>query len=250
MTDISINEYANAVIKPGGRSRIKKKNLLKEEEKLVQFTATDDIADDGMGNFYNNFDKLSVKKEAEEATSGVHQFNVFPNDFWYLLSDHIEPEEVGHFALICRQTYEITKTAKFWKNLYLRYYKPSIPLPIRLQPDCMARSRGLRACSIRSLYYTYEPFTKQLSHHPQQDFHLLAKRYVERFWYVKVQNKWFYFYKLKRKLVEGSRAAESEDLFRKNPTSLKSLRDVFWNTEEGCSLLVVNIFFIRINNFL
>lgn len=242
MTDITINEFANAIVKPGSRGRLKKTNLIREEEKLVRLTAVDDITDDGMGNFYNNFDKLAISQQTPDQNGNSDiQYNTFPNDFWYLLSDYIKPEDVCRFALICKQTYAITMTAKFWKNLYKRYHSPLKILPTRLQPECMARPRGLRACCIRSLYYMYEPFEQRLSGQRQQDFHLLAKRYVDRCWFKQEGNNWLYYYKLKRKLVEGSRAAESERLFRQNPNSIKSLRDIFYNPEEGCSLLVVGL---------
>lgn len=40
--------------------------------------------------------------------------------------------------------------------------------------------------------------------------------------------------------MDGSRIAESQLLQRKNAKSLKSLRDVYMNSEEGCSLMIVS----------
>lgn len=168
-------------------------------------------------------------------------YNIYPSDIWYLISEYISPEDVGRFALISRQTYAITTTMKFWKNLYKRYLCANVALPIRLQPDCMARPGGIRACAIRSLFYTYQLFVQRLVKQSQQDFHLLVKRYVDRIWFSQINNtKWIYFYKLKRKLLDGSRLAESESLHRRNSKSLKSMRDIYLNTEEGCVLLVVS----------
>ena len=43
-----------------------------------------------------------------------------------------------------------------------RHFKPTPGLPERLQPDCIARRRGLRANVIRALYHTYDPFVERL----------------------------------------------------------------------------------------
>lgn len=177
----------------------------------------------------------------DKAIQENHQYNNFPIDVWWLISEHIAPDDVNRFALICKATYSIASSINFWKCIYKRHYSLTIRLPTRLQPDCMARPRGLRACVIRSLYYTYTPFLLQLVKHPQQDFHRMTNRYVEQFWFTrKSTNTWLYFYKLKRKPMAGSRLAESELLQRCHSSSVKALRDIYMNSEEGCSLLVVS----------
>ena len=45
---------------------------------------------------------------------------VYPLDVWFLLSLHIEPENIGIFALLCRDSYHTTQSCLFWKNLYRR----------------------------------------------------------------------------------------------------------------------------------
>lgn len=169
-----------------------------------------------------------------------HAYNIFPNDIWFLISEYIRPEDVMRFALICKQTYAITTTLKFWKNLYRRCYRTNVELPVRLQLDCMARPRGTRACAIRSLFFTYPPFVEQERLQSQQDFHSLIRHRVVQFWFQQVSvDKFQYFFKLKRKLMPGSRSYESEQLQRKNGRSLKALRDVYCNSEESCKLLMV-----------
>lgn len=167
-------------------------------------------------------------------------YNFFPNDIWFLISEYIQPEDVTRFALICKQTYEITTTLKFWRKLYRRYYKADIELPVRLQLGCMTRPRGIRACAIRSLFFTYQPFANRVRVQAQQDFHTLIKHRVIHFWFQQVSvEKFLYFYKLKRKLQPESRPYESEQLQRKRGKTMKALRDVYCNSEEGCSLLMV-----------
>lgn len=184
---------------------------------------------------------MSKAKVKCDTVDDTHVYNFFPNDIWFLISEYIQPEDLIRFALICKQTYTITTTLKFWKSLYRRYYNANVELPVRLQLDCMTRPRGIRACAIRSLFFTYPPFVNRVRSQSQQDFHSLIKHRVIQFWFQQVNAvKFLYFYKLKRKLLPGSRPFESEQLQRKDGRSIKALRDVYCNSEEGCSLLMVS----------
>lgn len=232
--------------------RIRKKNITSIKE-IPLYVDTDAISHDDDDEddtvVANKMANLKLKQFTDTAIGDEHIYNTYPIDLWYQISSHIDPEDVTRFALICKQTYAITTTMKFWRTLYKCHYDYRIELPIRLQPDCMARPGGIRACSIRSLYFTYAPFVQRLLKQPKQDFHLLTKCYVERFWFSQITStKWQYFYKLKRKLMQGSRVAESEALHRRNARSLKSLRDVYLNSEEGCALLIVSIKRIDFNS--
>lgn len=239
---MTINEFANSnVVKECKRIRKKNANSIKEIPLHVDTDAVVPDDDEDEATVANKMANLKLKSSAEATANEEHVYNTYPIDLWYLVSAHIRPEDVLRFALICKQTYAITTTMKFWKKLYKTHYNDQIELPVRLQPYCMARPGGIRACSIRSLYFTYTPFVQRLLKQPKQDFHLLAKRYVERFWFSQVNStKWQYFYKLKRRPLQGSRVAESEALYRRNARSLKSLRDLYLNPEEGCALLVVS----------
>lgn len=42
----------------------------------------------------------------------------YPLDIWFIISEYIEPEAVGKFARICKSSYYVTTTAKFWFYLY------------------------------------------------------------------------------------------------------------------------------------
>lgn len=42
----------------------------------------------------------------------------YPLDIWFILSEYIPPEAVAKFARICKSSYYVTNTAKFWLNLY------------------------------------------------------------------------------------------------------------------------------------
>lgn len=183
---------------------------------------------------------------ADDETDG-QTYNEFPNDIWFLIAAFVAPEDIPRFALICKQTYAITTTLKFWKNVYRRHFTTGVELPVRLQLDCMTRPRGIRACAIRSLFFTYPLFVNRTLVQPQQDFHSLVKRRVVQFWFQQVSSsKFLYFYKLKRKLQPGTRTYESEQLQRRNGNSMKALRDAYHNSEEGCNLLMAST---RIKHF-
>lgn len=241
LSDVTIDEFANSNAVKQGKTRIRKKNV-NSIKGIPQHVDTDAVALDDDDDDTVVAKKMTnlMLKESTDVANRVN-YNTYPIDLWYLVSSHIQPEDVLRFALICKQTYAITTTMKFWRAIYKRHYTDQVELPVRLQPDCMARPGGIRACSIRSMYFTYAPFVQRLLMQPKQDFHLLAKRYVERFWFSQITStKWQYFYKLKRKPIQWSRAAESEALRRQNGRSLKSLRDIYLNSEEGCALLVVS----------
>lgn len=242
-SDVTLNEFANSNVVQECK-RIRKKNVHAIKEIPLHVDTDDAIAlDDGEDEnvVTNKMANLKLKGSTDGSMEDEHVYSTYPNDVWYLISEFIQPEDVLRFALICKQTYAITTTMKFWRTLYKRHYNGQVELPVRLQPDCMARPGGIRACSIRSLYFTYAPFVQRLLKQPKQDFHLLTKRYVERFWFSQITStKWHYFYKLKRRPMQGGRCAESEALHRRNRRCLKSLRDVYLNSEEGCALLVVS----------
>lgn len=238
-SDISVKDYADAKkTKPNGRLRKSVGNGIQLEAANGEYEPLDDTMD------------LTTKKwrkkktSADAAVDDDHNYNDFPDEVWFMISEHIQPEDVTRFALICKQTYNITTTFEFWKNLYRRFYRKDVELPLRLQPICTNRPRGMRAYAIRSIFFTYPPFVDRLKLQSQQDFHSLVKRRLVQFWFQRVNaEKLLYFYKLKRKLPPESRPYESEQLQRRNNRSKKAIRDVYCNAEEGCTLLVVNLSF-------
>lgn len=232
---MSINEFANAqTFRSNGRIRKKIGNTIKSEPLFETLDDEDDII--------NCTNKLStLKLTNQNAIEDEHVYNRFSNDIWYLIAEHIQPEDVQCFALICKQAYAVTTTMQFWRRLYRRYYNPLIELPVRLQSDCMTRPGGFRACAIRSLFYTYSLFVERLQAQSQQDFHALIKRRLVHFWYQQINaTKFLYFYKLKRKSSTGSKVFVSEQLQRKDNKAMNALRDVYMNSEEGCCLLIVS----------
>lgn len=114
---------------------------------------------------------LSIHMSDEKNSMG----NIFPSvevrqqvfcfDIWHHIAQQIDPEDVGRFALICRQTAYVASTPGFWKNLYRKFASPNQQkhLPIRLQhANVMNEPDGLRSKVIRSLFITYQPFKDQI----------------------------------------------------------------------------------------
>lgn len=160
-------------------------------------------------------------------------------DIWYSIADHIRPEDVGRFALICRKTAEVAQSAKFWQHLYRRYYDRDVTeVPRRLQPECMWRLRGLRACTIRALFYTHRPFIHRIAAAQFNDPHRVAGRRLMFSWCTKNKAGWNYYFKLKARLIPGSRLAKSARM-QQLKESLDYLQDPYMNAEEGCQILII-----------
>jgi hypothetical protein len=77
----------------------------------------------------------------------------------------------------------------FFSCFAIRYYKTVPNLPERLQPECMVRLYGLRACVIRALYYMYPPFVNKVKAVTtfEGEPHNLTKRQCILMWYQVMQ---------------------------------------------------------------
>lgn len=167
----------------------------------------------------------------------------YPLDIWFLISEYIQPEDVRRFGGICRSTYTVVCSAKFWFSLYKRFYK-NVNLPERLQPECMVRKYGLKACVVRSLHFMYPLFVNRIKavttfeEHP----HNLMKRQCVLMWHAKRKDKWLYFFKLKENVNYELRRKQQQQKpqQQQQPDLIEMLDDVLANTEEGCRILQVS----------
>ncbi|XP_021936497.1 transmembrane protein 183 isoform X2 [Zootermopsis nevadensis] len=251
--DVTLNDYANSPISNGkGRLRKAASNSVVREVKQLT-TETDNRAwyeklEDYEGDFEfveddEDGEKVIVKRHSRRrrktASEGGDDDGVeYPLDIWYLISEYIRPEDVSTFARICKSALHVVSTAKFWFRLYRRHYKTTPNLPERLQPECMVRLYGLRACVIRALHYTYPPFVNKLKAVTtfEGEPHDLIKRQCTLMWHQKCLFHWQFFFKFKQSsLVLGrgtGRRAQKPDL-------LEMLEDVSANQDEGCKVLQV-----------
>lgn len=202
---MTLNDFANAAV---CKDRVKKSvsniiSVLKQvddrswDEKLDDFDGEFDIVEE---ENEDGSKSMVLKKrrrrraayESDRNKGGVQ----YPLDIWFLISEHVKPEDVGTFARICRASWAVTCSAKFWFGLYRRYYRGVTGLPERLQPECMVRLYGLRACVVRALHHCYIPFVEGIicrvrafPEHPSA----LVKRVCITSWHERVRkDSWIY----------------------------------------------------------
>ncbi|XP_055542401.1 transmembrane protein 183-like [Wyeomyia smithii] len=224
-SDISIYDYAHS---KKSTTRVSKANKLSVD--VTEEEHDSELGEDQIGLGLQNV----VSNTPQE-----NSYSDYVIAIWYLISEYILPEDVCSFALICRKTAEVVQSAKFWHHLYQKYCKQcDEDLPRRLQPVNMGILRGLRTCTIRSLFYMYPPFVRRLSIAPFTDPHRIAGRQLVFSWYRKNKTGWNYYFKLKARLIPGSRSAQSVAL-QGQRTSLDYLKDIYMNPEEGCQILIV-----------
>lgn len=167
---MTINDFANATV---CKNRVKKSvssttTVLKQiddrlwDEKLDDFDSEFDFIEeeneDGTKSMVLQKRESRRRRKTETETVCDQGGVEYPLDIWFLISEHVKPEDINRFASICRASWEVTCSAKFWFGLYRRYYRSVPGLPERLQPECMVRLYGLRACVIRALHHCYVPF--------------------------------------------------------------------------------------------
>lgn len=239
---MTINEFANSnkIInrQKKGKPIIDQQNSQTDESTTVFTVENDD--DDAIERCNTKLKSKRKSKISSENFDPNHIYAQYAIDIWFLISKHIQPEDVCRFALICRQTAGICTSSSFWLNLYKKYYRDIDGLPTRLQPECMVRFGGLRACVIQTLFYTYKPFVDRLKVSLSQDFHCVVKRECVGNWTYRIKDHWLFCYKLKQKIADNSRLGRAERI-RKSQKFLDIQRDIYQNSEEGCKILVVCI---------
>lgn len=249
--DITLNDFANSTV---SKHRPKKSSSnvthvikkLEEDDKLWdekldeldgEFVEAQD--EDGKTTFVLQKSELRKRKSRSSIRHSTQHkgCNEYPLDIWFLISEFIRPEDVGTFARICRTSFAVTTTAKFWFGLYKRYYKSVPNLPERLQPECMLRCYGIRTSVVRALYYMYTPFIDRLKttitfeRHPD----CLNKQLCILMWHQKQKYYWHYCFKLKEKNIQSL----PRNYNHKKPDLIEMLEDVSANSEENCRILEV-----------
>lgn len=252
--DVTLNDYANSSIS-SGKGRLKKaasnsvvrevKQLTTETdnrawyEKLEDYEGDFEFVEDGEDSERAVIVKRNPRRRKKTASEGDDGGGVeYPLDIWFLISEYILPEDVSTFARICKSALQVVSTAKFWFHLYRRHYKTVPKLPERLQPECMVRLYGLRACVIRALHYMYPPFVNKVKAITifEGEPHNLTRRQCILMWYQKYMNQWLFFFKLKQNTLMLGRGTGGKI---RQPDLLEMLEDVSANQDEGCKVLQV-----------
>ncbi|XP_066999803.1 putative transmembrane protein 183BP [Anabrus simplex] len=255
--DVTLNDFANCSIS-SGKGRLKKaasNNVAREVkhlkevdsrawyEKLEEFEGdfefVEEDGEDGATAYVIKKQPRRRKKTITEDDPSTRGGGLeYPLDVWFLISEHIRPEDVATFACICKSAMHVVSTAKFWFCLYKRYYKTVPNLPERLEPECMMRLYGLRTCVIRALHYMYPPFVNKLKVVTSFEVnpHSLTKRQCILMWHQKCKNQWVFYFKLKQHSTLIGRGTGTKP---RQPDLLEMLEDVSANQDEGCKVLQV-----------
>ncbi|XP_043265327.1 transmembrane protein 183 isoform X2 [Colletes gigas] len=254
--DVTIDDFANtsrthARFKKAAMnvsSEVKLKGATQDEEllnKMNENYAVDPFdvdkskknSKDVLTNERRNRKSRISEASTEEETEGID----YPLDVWFIISEYINPEAVGKFARICRSSYYVTTTGKFWFHLYKSYYRFIPGLPERLQPHCMVHMHGLRASVIRTLHYTYFVLNRKVNdvfYLQQDEPHSLVKRKCCSMWHKEGKLRWYFYFKLKQ-VPNSSRNTLKEKRKSKTRDFLEILEDVTANPEEDCKVLRV-----------
>ncbi|XP_043926140.1 transmembrane protein 183A isoform X2 [Protopterus annectens] len=256
---VTVADYANsdpAVVKSGRVKKAVANAVQKEVKSLCGLEASsvpvEILSNQQAGELDYNSDELEEGTREPNATrkkkskhckenSMDNEGDEYPVDIWLLLASYIRPEDVGKFALICKNAWIVSCTAAFWSRLYKRFYHFDACLPFRLQPDSMGKLRCLRACVIRSLYHMYEPFSSRVSKNPplpESTPNSLHNSKCLLFWCSKVvgtrpEPTWEFNFKFRKqypKFKSGCR----------NGLQLpRQYQDVHFNPDHDCCLLQV-----------
>ena len=181
-----------------------------------------------------------------------------PIDFWHVLATYIPPQEIGLFALICRDAHSVTWTQAFWRHLYLRICHSGTQdqLPQRLSTSTLLhRPRGLRACVIRALHITHQPFVSAGRGSGWPDPQRLIGTTCMLHWTKRsAQKQVTFFFKLRDaaavegKVTRRERVEEKEDWYNetrededqgRDENFLEEMSDIDHNPEEGCRVMQV-----------
>ncbi|KAK6641372.1 hypothetical protein RUM44_013081 [Polyplax serrata] len=248
LCDVTINDFANSCV-VSGTDRMKKNKI--RINRVVKEVEDDKTWEDKLHNL--NTDSNEVKQDTSIKKLGSHRKKKtvtlevvnnesgidYPIDIWFLISEYILPEDVGKFAAICKTSLAVVSSAKFWFNLYKRYYKWVPNLPQQFLPECMVRRYGLRAHVIRALHFMYPPFIAKLKSQVlfEGDPHLLTKRLCVLAWCQKIKNYWLFYFKLKQTGLPKSRRGDTAGL--RKPGLLELLEDITANVDDNCKVLKV-----------
>lgn len=241
IADVTINDFANSTV---CKNRSKKSNnvaiVLKKFETEKEWDEKDDELEGDFIATENEDGTISYvirkatarpqrKSNKSECDSIEPTGNTYPIDIWFLISEYIQPEDVGRFAAICKGSLAVVMSAKFWFGLYKRYYVDTANLPAELKPDYMIRRYSLRASVIRMLHYVYPLFIERrklikVEDHPD----VLKKMQCISVWYMRRSKHIIYYFKMQLK----NKRMEKRDF-------LEALEDICINPDENCRILEI-----------
>ncbi|KAF5298971.1 hypothetical protein FQR65_LT09520 [Abscondita terminalis] len=251
--DITLNDFANAEV---CKNRLKKSTcnvttVIKRIESEKTWDERDDfdedfvtvnkeVSEDGAVIISKKTGDKKIKNLTLVNTDEVS--NTYPLDVWFLISEYIRPEDIARFAGICKSSFAVVCTAKFWFSLYKRHYKSVPSLPDHLQPERLVRLYGLRTSVIRALHFMYPPYVNKFGTITFSEKHpgTLIKQQCILMSFHKQKKDWMYCFKFKENLTSSlphSRRSEAKQ--DQKPDLIEMLEDVSANPDENCRILQV-----------
>ncbi|KAL5007854.1 hypothetical protein ScPMuIL_016660 [Solemya velum] len=187
---------------------------------------------------------LSKKKRRRNKNLESDGNIVYPIDLWFILSQYIWPEDIGRFAVLCRDANTVVHTASFWKSCYQRFYDSNVEMPETLKSCAIERLQGLRSRVIRSLFYMYPPLSERTKRTImfQNEPHGLVGKICNVIWYDLDKAMWNFNFKFRRHEVNASQFINFIPRLGSNKKVdiLHGYKDVFHNCENDCSVLQAN----------
>lgn len=172
------------------------------DKDLEDFDVLDDVGEEKSDE--DNTTKTETKalrprKKCKEKEENVGR-HVYPVDIWFTLATYIDPEAVRNFATLCKDSYLVTRTRQFWKNLYTRFCANNTILPVELQIECLERAQGLRYRVVRALFWSHPLFISRTTTNlpfENEPYHLKGNRCLFT-WTEPYKNVWNFSFKLKK----------------------------------------------------
>ncbi|XP_064634610.1 putative transmembrane protein 183BP isoform X2 [Lineus longissimus] len=195
--------------------------------------------------------KPDIKKTKKVPKAVVENGRVsYPLDLWFMLSEFIDPRDIGRFACICTSSHYVIHTAQFWKRLYDRHYDSSLKLPPQLERTSMERLQGLRARVIRALQVMHPPFIERyraLGQPFEDDIYGVEGYRCTAMWYKKIKNYWNFCFRLKRATSQCDLLAQISKNGNQNSPGrglnrhdlINGFNNIHDNQEEGCCIMKV-----------
>ncbi|XP_052801066.1 transmembrane protein 183-like [Mya arenaria] len=255
-SDITVNDYANA--KPGRFSGLRHKKGATSQHLDIKVSNMVEVGED-VSWFDRDLDEFDVTLDCgEEVQVGEEQRRKrtprkcmrlqehedqpgvdYPLDLWFLLSRYIHPESVSVFAVLCRGTNIAVISAQFWKHLYLRYYIDETNIPDELRMTSIECIHGLRARTIKMLHFVYPPLVMRTktSMPFENEPHCLVGQRCLLTWHRKMRNGWKFYLRFRK--GDEADLSSNEQKALKSPGFMKWHQDLFYNPDEGASVLEV-----------
>ncbi|KAK4306296.1 hypothetical protein Pmani_021852 [Petrolisthes manimaculis] len=239
--DITVNDFANSA--EPKKFREKKANIqimlhkVKEDERAWDESDSEEEEKDTT-DVITQPRKRGLRKKEIDTTCNEEGVD-YPLDIWFLISEYIMPEDAGRFACLCQATLYITTTARFWLTMYRRWYRMVPELPPHLTPWNIDSVHGLRAAVVRSLFFTYLPFTARISAEKPltADPTILLRTQCVLQWHSKEGNLHKYFFKF---VQPGQRIARGRGRWCRRGGRWEEDTSVTYNEEEGCYILMAS----------